>query len=168
MGADDQLVRPRCGRGLGGALVRVEAIGAQDRAFHQTRHDRVVDSMRNLPSQPLGTELERTPINRRRRNPGALGVEPFALAEPDQDHALFPVVSQCQVLELGSGLAALEQRRQLPVGEVMADRLRLEDTDDDRVGIGAQGARGGRGDLHRPHTTIKCLGPRPVRAVSID
>src|SRR5437773_2134230 len=83
------------------------------------------------------------------RSRGAFGVEALAIAEAGDDPALALGMGDREVLELGLGLARVEQRLQLAAGRVVGDALAVEHADGDGVGVGIDGCGRGERDLHK-------------------
>jgi hypothetical protein len=105
--------------------------------------------VRDLPAQRRGVELAGALERGRGGDAGALGAEPLALTEPDQDPALALGVRDGELAEAAAGLAGLEQALEEPVLDVVRDVLAFEHADDDGVGLGLGGVLRGGGDAHQ-------------------
>jgi hypothetical protein len=136
VGGDDQLVDAGAAvlvLVVALALEQRELVGAHHAALHERRGVGVGDVVGELPAQRLGPELAGAGDHAAGDDPGALGIELVALAQPGDQPALAVGMGEGELAVAGLGLTGIHQRAEHAVRRVVRDLLILEETDRDRV-----------------------------------
>ncbi len=115
------------------ALEHRELVGAHHAALDEGGGVGVGDVVGELPAQRARAELAGAGDHAAGDDPGALGVELVALAEPGDQPALAVGVGERELAEARLGLARLDERAKRAVRRVVRDPFVLEQTDRDRV-----------------------------------
>ncbi len=126
----------------------------EQRALDESFDDVRADVVRHLPAQRARPQLPRATVGHGRCDPRALGVEPVAIAEADEDRAGAAGVGDRETLELAACLAGGQQRAERVPGQIVGDVVALENPHHDRVGAGGERTFSRRLDVHGPNIPV--------------